>query len=100
VGDIPLDDRTRAFVGACSEAMTNAAKHSGDSSVAVYVEVEPDEIVAFVRDQGRGFDPDAIPVDRRGLADSVVGRMKAHGGTATIKSAPHHGTEVQLRMPR
>ncbi|MFN2524795.1 MAG: PspC domain-containing protein [Actinomycetota bacterium] len=100
VGDMPLDDKARALVGACSEAMTNAAKHSGDSAIAVYLEVEPDEVVAYVRDQGRGFNADAIPEDRRGIADSIVGRMKAHGGVATITTARRQGTEIQLRMPR
>ena len=43
--------------------------------MSVYVEVEPDEVHVFVRDRGVGFDPDAVPDDRHGLADSVHGRM-------------------------
>lgn len=99
VGDMPLDDKGRALLGASSEAMTNAAKHSGDSSVSVFLEVEPEQAVVFVRDQGNGFDPASVPADRRGIADSIVGRLAAHGGEATINSAPSSGTEVRLRLP-
>jgi signal transduction histidine kinase len=41
-----------------------------------------------------------VPSDRRGIADSIRGRIHRHGGTAVITSSPGEGTEVQLRMPR
>ena len=100
VGDAPLDDAVRALVEAAGEAAANAARHAGARSVSVYVEVEPGEITAFVRDDGKGFDPDAIPPDRRGIAESIVGRMARHGGSATILSEPGEGTEVGLHLPR
>ena len=56
----------RALVDACQEAAFNAAKHSGAPRSSVYVEVEPDELTGFVRDEGKGFDPDQVPTDRRG----------------------------------
>jgi hypothetical protein len=37
--------------------------------------------------------------DRRGIAGSIVGRMRQQGGTAVIRSAPGEGTEVELHMP-
>jgi len=100
VGDAPLDARGRAMVDACQEAALNAARHSGAPLVSVYVEVEPDQLTGFVRDQGKGFDPGRVPSDRRGIADSIRGRVHRHGGTATVTSSPGEGTEVQLRMPR
>jgi signal transduction histidine kinase len=100
VGDAPLDDAGRALVDACQEAAFNAARHSGAPLVSVYVEVEPDELTGFVRDEGKGFDPDQVPTDRRGIADSIRGRIRRHGGSVTILSAPGEGTEVQLRLPR
>ena len=100
VGDAPLDDAGRALVDACQEAAFNAARHSGAPLVSVYVEVEPDELTGFVRDEGKGFDPGAVPTDRRGIADSIRGRIRRHGGSVTILSAPGEGTEVQLRLPR
>ena len=100
VGDAPLDEAGRALVDACQEAALNAARHSGAPLVSVYVEVEPDELTGFVRDEGKGFDPDQVPTDRRGIADAIRGRIRRHGGTVTILSSPGEGTEVQLRLPR
>jgi signal transduction histidine kinase len=100
VGDAPLDEAGRALVEACQEAAFNAARHSGAPLVSVYVEVEDDELTGFVRDEGKGFDPDQVPTDRRGIADSIRGRIRRHGGTVTILSGPGEGTEVQLHLPR
>ena len=100
VGDAQLDDHLRALVHAIGEATINAAKHSGADSISVYVEVEDDAVTAFVRDQGKGFDPETIPADRRGIRESIHARMERHGGWAEIFSAPGDGTEVQLRMGR
>ena len=98
VGDRPLDARVQSVVDACGEALTNAAKHSGASVVSLYVEVTDEDVTAFVRDQGKGFDPEAVPPDRRGIADSILGRMARNGGTAEIHSAPGEGTEIRLHV--
>jgi signal transduction histidine kinase len=98
-GDLPLDDRLRALVLAAREAMVNAAKHAGVDEVSLYAEVEPDAVNVFVRDRGAGFDPDAVPDDRHGLADSVRGRMARHGGAVRLRTHPGEGTEVHLCMP-
>ena len=100
VGDAPLDERLSALVAATREAVVNAARHAGAPVVDVYAEVEPTAVSVFVRDRGKGFDPEAVPADRHGLAGSVVGRMQRHGGTARVRSAPGDGTEVQLELPR
>ncbi|MCF7553194.1 ATP-binding protein [Pseudonocardia sp. WMMC193] len=99
VGDRPLDDGLRALVLAAREAMVNAAKHAQVDEVSVYAEVEPDEVNVFVRDRGKGFDPEDVPADRHGLADSVHGRMGRHGGTVRLRSTPGEGTEVHLAIP-
>ncbi|MGZ6372697.1 MAG: ATP-binding protein [Candidatus Limnocylindria bacterium] len=100
VGDADLDDHARALVAAVGEATLNAARHSGSTEVSVYVEVEDDAISAYVRDLGTGFDPATVAADRRGIADSIVGRMERHGGTAEVNSRPGGGTEVVMRLPR
>jgi signal transduction histidine kinase/phage shock protein PspC (stress-responsive transcriptional regulator) len=100
VGDCPLDDGVRALVHACREAFVNAARHSGARGVSAYVEVEDDQVTAFVRDQGVGFSRAAVPTDRHGIAESIEGRMERNGGVAVIDSAIGHGTEVRLRIPR
>ncbi len=100
VGDADLDERTRALVAAVGEATLNAARHSGATEVSVYVEVEDDATTAYVRDLGTGFDPGSVPADRRGIADSIVGRLERHGGTAHVTSRPGGGTEVAMHLPR
>ena len=100
VGDCPLDDGVFALVHASREAMVNAARHSGARGVSVYVEVEDDQVTAFVRDQGVGFSRSSIPPDRHGIAESIERRMERNGGVAVIESQPGQGTEVALRIPR
>jgi signal transduction histidine kinase len=53
-----------------------------------------------VRDRGSGFDPDSVPADRKGVAESIRGRMLRHGGTATVQSTLGEGTKVTLTMTR
>jgi signal transduction histidine kinase len=98
VGDCELDDNLAALLAAAREATVNAAKWSGASAVSLFAEVEPAEVSLFVRDRGRGFDPAAVPSDRKGLAESVHARMARRGGSATVRSAPGEGTEVSLSM--
>jgi signal transduction histidine kinase len=100
VGDIDLDERVVALVGAVGEATLNAARHSGATEVSVYLEVEEEAISAFVRDLGTGFNPASVAADRRGISDSIVGRLERNGGSATITSRPGGGTEVGMRLPR
>ena len=100
VGDCELDERLAGLVYAAREATVNAAKHAGVGEISVYAEVEPDAVEIFVRDRGKGFDPDAVPEDRHGLADSIRGRMERNGGELRLRTSLGEGTEVHLRMPR
>ncbi|HVF54364.1 MAG TPA: PspC domain-containing protein [Actinomycetota bacterium] len=99
VGDGPLDDRAQAIVAATGEAITNAARHSGADSIAVFVEVRGDGVSAYVRDLGRGFKVDEISPDRVGIARSIRGRIERAGGSASIVASPGDGTEVRLQLP-
>ncbi len=100
VGDCPLDPGLSALLAAAREATVNAAKWSGAAVISVYAEVEADKVSVAVRDRGTGFDPDAVPGDRKGVAESIRGRMTRHGGTATVQSAPGEGTKVTLELAR
>ena len=100
VGDAPLDDRLRALALAGREAMLNAAHHAGVATVDAYLEVEPQQATLFVRDRGKGFDPASVDPDRRGLAESVHGRISRAGGRAEVRSSVGEGTEVELVVPR
>jgi signal transduction histidine kinase len=100
VGDAPVDEALAALGAATREALVNAAKHSGTTAADLYTEVTSERVSVFVRDRGAGFDPAAVPSDRRGLRDSVSGRLTRLGGTAEVRSAPGEGTEVELSLPR
>jgi signal transduction histidine kinase len=98
VGDRALDDKGEALLGATREAVLNAVKFAPDSAISVYAEVGGDRMEVFVRDRGPGFDLGTVPADRRGLRESVLGRMERHGGRAAIHTRPGAGTEVELVM--
>jgi signal transduction histidine kinase/phage shock protein PspC (stress-responsive transcriptional regulator) len=98
-GDAPLDERGEALVAAAREAIVNAAKFAPDGGVDVFAEAAGEGVQVFVRDRGPGFDPASVPPDRRGVRESIVGRMERHGGRAEIHPAPGGGTEVELSLP-
>ncbi|MGA5099728.1 PspC domain-containing protein [Streptomyces lavendulocolor] len=101
VGDCPLDEGLAAQMQAAREAMVNAAKYGGGGgAVQVYAEVEGRTVFVSVRDRGPGFDLDAVPADRMGVRESIIGRMQRNGGTARLRSVPGDGTEVELEMER
>jgi signal transduction histidine kinase len=100
VGDSEVDERAEALVAATREALVNAAKFAPDSGeIAVYAELGEDSAEVFVRDRGPGFEPESVPSDRRGVRESIVGRMERFGGSAEIRSTVGAGTEVELTMP-
>ncbi|MGY2129872.1 ATP-binding protein [Blastococcus sp. SYSU DS0617] len=100
VGDAPVDEALAALGAATREALVNVAKHSGVPAADLYTEVTPERVSVYVRDRGKGFDPAEVPDDRRGLRDSVSGRLARLGGTAVVRSAHGEGTEVELVLPR
>ncbi|HZA90746.1 MAG TPA: PspC domain-containing protein [Solirubrobacterales bacterium] len=101
VGDCPLDERLEALVAATREALTNAAKFAADGgAIRLYAEIDEERVKAFVDDRGEGFDLEEVPPDRRGLRESIVGRIERQGGQAEVRSEPGRGTEVELTIAR
>ena len=98
VGECRYLPEFASLLDAAAEAMANAAKH-GAPPIAVYMEVSDGRLQVFVRDHGRGFNPDALPVGHLGVKESIVGRMRRAGGTAKIVSRPDWGTEIRLSQP-
>jgi signal transduction histidine kinase len=99
VGDGPTTTPMGAALQAAREALHNAARH-GKQPVSVYAEVGAVSFEIFVRDAGPGFDTRRVPRDRLGIANSIIGRVARHGGTATVTSAPGSATEVHIIVPR
>jgi signal transduction histidine kinase/phage shock protein PspC (stress-responsive transcriptional regulator) len=98
VGERPVDEHIRAMVKAAGEALTNAAQHSGAGQISVYSEVTEGSAEVWVSDLGRGFDTRQVGPNRRGIAESIIGRMESHGGSGVVSSVPGEGTEVHLQM--
>ncbi|MDO5711872.1 MAG: hypothetical protein Q4P32_09065, partial [Micrococcales bacterium] len=96
-GDRPLDEHGEVLVRALREGLLNAVRH-GAPPVSAYVEVGADVAEAFVRDHGPGFDPAGVAPDRLGVRESIIGRMRRHGGSATVRRL-EEGTEVALHLP-
>ena len=86
-----------AVAGSVREALQNVARHAGVDHATL--EVASDPLQIDILDAGCGFDPDRVPEHRRGVAESIVARMAAAGGRATVRSAPGQGTLVRLEWP-
>ncbi|HEX4254993.1 MAG TPA: ATP-binding protein [Streptosporangiaceae bacterium] len=87
-------------LAACAgEALRNIARHAGTSQAELAVTGDEGWAIVTITDHGRGFDPAAVPASRRGLRESISGRMLAAGGQATIASQPGAGTTVTLSWP-
>jgi signal transduction histidine kinase len=97
VGDRAPDAGTAALLQATREALVNAVIH-GRAPVSLYLEVGDEQVEVFVRDHGDGFDVDDIPADRFGIRESILGRVRRRGGTASV-TCKASGTEVHLAMP-
>lgn len=89
-----------ALADAVAEALTNVVRHAGTTTAQVRAETVGAGVIVHVLDRGRGFDPAAVPLHRRGLRESTVGRMAAVGGSARIETRPGAGVRVTLRWPR
>jgi signal transduction histidine kinase len=87
------------LVGCVGEALRNVERHAGTGEADVIVTGGEGWAVVKITDRGRGFDPAAIPPSRRGIRESITGRMLAAGGRAAIASRPGAGTTVTLSWP-
>ncbi len=88
-----------AFVRAVREALANVERHAEVGTAVLSVRGEGDRVVVTVTDRGVGFHPDEVTRSRRGIRSSVVERMVAVGGSATITSRPGAGATVRLVWP-
>ena len=95
--DAAMTAELTAVIDATREAMTNAARHSGDSVLDLYAEISGSCVRVYVRDRGVGFDP-SVAHAGHGVTHSIRERVAAVGGTATISSTPGTGTEVEISL--
>ncbi|MEV0744497.1 sensor histidine kinase [Streptomyces sp. NBC_01220] len=99
----PLHDEVGAtLLRIAEEALANAARHAGASRAGITLSYMGDEISLDVRDDGRGFDPAALP-PYRGAGGFGLGGMRARAeriaGTVEVETGPGLGTAVCARVP-
>jgi signal transduction histidine kinase len=92
----PVADQLVACVG---EALRNVEQHAGTGEAEVTVTGGAGWAIVKITDHGCGFDPAATPPSRRGIRESISGRMLAAGGSAAIASHPGAGTAVTVSWP-
>ena len=79
------------------EAVANVARHAAAREVDLGLSLESDNLVLWIRDDGKGFNPE-LPAEGRGLT-SLRYRAAEMCGRVWINAAPGKGTEIRLRVP-
>ncbi len=80
------------------EALTNVARHSGATQVAVRLSEEGGKLRLMIRDNGRGLAPEPrlMGLGLRGMA----ARARSAGGELALRQAPGGGLEIEAWVPR
>jgi NarL family two-component system sensor histidine kinase YdfH len=81
-----------------SEALTNVARHAQASHAWVRVEETENQLCLEVRDDGSGFDPEAVEAGHYGLL-GMRERARLAGGTLEMSSEQEQGTAVKVCLP-
>ena len=84
------------------ESLTNVRKHSGAPEVVIKIEYLEDRINLLVRDNGRGFDPEKVRIQKQGISFGLTGmgeRIQLLKGRFDIKSAPGKGAQIIVSIP-
>ncbi len=97
----PVVSELVAVVGAC---LDNVARHVGDGAPAwVLLEDLGDQVSVSVRDEGDGIPEGRLSAARSegrlGVSESIEGRIRDLGGTASLNTGSF-GTEWELVVPR
>ncbi|MBX6370917.1 MAG: sensor histidine kinase [Acidothermus sp.] len=84
------------------EALLNVVKHADVDVARISLTVDESSVVAVVRDDGPGFDPEQVRPERgRHVGLGLLReRVRLAGGSLEIRSWPNAGTTLTLRMPR
>jgi signal transduction histidine kinase len=102
--EVAMDEATRiTLFRIIQESLNNIIKHSGATHVQIDLEYRPIDVHITVRDNGQGFDLEAVKVRRSsrpslGLA-GMEERAALLGGTVQVHSRPGYGTEVEANIP-
>ncbi|MFJ4789123.1 sensor histidine kinase [Streptomyces sp. NPDC088794] len=102
----PLPERSEAALLRIAQgALANVREHAAATRAALTLTWLDDQVSLDVADNGRGFDPTAVPPT--GVSDRARGhglpamriRARQSGGTLTVESTPGEGTVVSAAIP-
>ncbi|RZL36304.1 MAG: histidine kinase [Rubrivivax sp.] len=100
LSDSPTDEGDRlALYRLVQEALTNVMRHAKATQVRVTLGEADGWLQLQIRDDGQGFNPDAVGAGHHGLLGMRY-RIESLGGTLQLLSAEGRGTLVLARLPR
>jgi len=91
-GQLP-DDVTLAFHRIAQETLNNTAKYAEASEVVIDLSLSPESATLRIKDNGKGFDPQAAPAGHLGIG-IMRERAQMIGAVIKIESRPGDGTLV------
>ncbi len=94
---LPLEVK-EALYRVAQEALNNAIKHAHATELNITMEMDENWLVLEVRDNGRGFNPEAEYPGHYGLI-SMRERLEHYSGRLEIISAPGQSTLIRARLP-
>jgi signal transduction histidine kinase len=99
---IPLPSATQHhLLRIAQEAITNAVRHAGPTTISVNLEYRTGAVLLAVCDNGAGFEPNDVlekSIGHFGLR-GLRGRASKIGGELRIESAPGRGTLIEIIVP-
>jgi signal transduction histidine kinase len=104
-GKVNMDTLRAAEVDAIvAEMLANVTKHAGpDTQAWILIEEDSGEVIISVRDNGAGMSEEVVATaaseGRLGIANSIMGRIEALGGTGGWESSLGKGVEWEFRVP-
>lgn len=81
-----------------SEGLSNVARHSGATRVAIALTITPYEVTLVVHDNGIGLG-DATPASGAGSIAAICARARAYKGNCAVNGTRNTGTTLTVRLP-
>lgn len=82
------------------ESVNNTIKHSNASTVKVKIKRIENRIIVEIKDNGKGFDPQSLPTEKRSFGlTGLRERAQLLGGELVIDSQIGVGTKVSVTFP-
>lgn len=88
----------RSLLMAIKETLNNAVKHSAATELHLKIQWQGQRLVVVVQDNGKGFDPAIVKLERQGMS-SMAQRMTELGGRCRVTSQPGLGCRVEFSIP-